>query len=193
MSRRRMMMLQNASKENWDFNWNYKQGLLSKYAPNTRFSGNGAEELTDKGLLLTANGGNADYVIYEFLPLRSNKAIYEVLITVDTFGESDGLVMSLSQGDKGCQIYVQNNAVCYEAGKNVNDTPKIISQMPIALNTEYLIRLEYDNVSGNKITVNDTSVYEGSKFSSYWCTKNLIKQQKSGSTYLKEVRFKHIA
>ena len=195
MNRRRMMMLQNASKENWDFNWNYKQGLLSNYLTTT-FSGEATETMTEKGLFLEVNAAelsSTNYVRYEFTPSNSNKAVIEMLININKFAKQDGFRILLSQGNKGCQLYIQEGYIGYEAGLNSVGTPVFISKIPLALNTDYLIRIEYSITFGNRITVNNALLYEGSIFSSAYCTHNRLYQQKDGSTYIKEVRFKHIA
>ncbi len=198
MNRRRMMMLQQNKGFDWDFDWSYKEGLLSNHLA-TRFSGVGAkEELTENGLLLEVSTevfANTNYVRYEFAPLNSNKAILELLINVNNFSawNGEGFRISLSQGSKGCHLYIQDGYIGYAADTKADGEVNFVKKFPASLNTDYLIRIEYDIAVGNKVTVNDTLMYEGNNFSTAYCTANRLYQQKSGSSYLKEVRFKHIA
>ena len=191
---RRLMMAQQKS-ENWDFSWNYKQGLLSDFLPLKKTGNTPTETMTEKGVLISANQLSTN-ITYATIPPTSNVAVLEIKFEIKTMVDTSpttGFRLRLSNGVKGCQLILNGaSKIGYESGNNLNNATFIVKK-PLDTDTEYLIRMEYDINNGNKVTVNGELLYEGKAYSQYWCTRHSIMQQEWGSTYLKEVRFKHIA
>ena len=190
---RRLMMVQTVNSENWDLNWNYKQGLLSNYLT-AEIDGGATETITDKGLLLTAidTGNDKSHAGFVLPTKTSNRAILEILFEIERFSDFDGFYMRLSQGTSGCAVFIQKEYLGVEYGGTAYG-PVFMVKQNLSKNTNYLLRLEYDSQEGYKITLDSQLIYQGKLFSNYYCTQNMLRQQRGGRTYLKEVRFKHIA
>jgi hypothetical protein len=144
-----MMMLQQNTAENWDFSWDYKQGLLSEHLTLSKTNDTLTETITEKGMLIFAvPSSNMQYAL---LPHTSNAMVFEIKVEVQSFhtGQSAGFRVAISNGSKGCQIFINQSLIRYESGAKTNsNSPTFIAEKAIQANIEYLIRIEYDVNNG---------------------------------------------
>ena len=190
MRRRTMMESQiGGSSGTWDFEWNYRDGLLSDNGWTKTISGTASESIDDTGLILRSSIGS--YVRLSNSNFIMPVGVLEVVCAIPEYSAINGnqnLRISLSNGTNGAQVYVNTDFW------RVMDSTAAGSGTPVApfsANQEYTIRLELDNESFY-VFVNDALTYEGSSSSIVYCTRTSLwsQNQGGGASIIKSIKIK---
>lgn len=191
MRRRAMMEYQNGgSSGTWDYEWNYRDGLLSNNGWTKTISGAASESIDDTGLILRS--GASAYVRLSNSNFIMPVGVLEVVCAIPGYsnnGGSQNLRISLSNGINGAQVYENTDfwrVMDSTLAPNTN-TPVA----PFSANQEYTIRLELNNESFS-VFVNDALTYEGSSSSIAYCTTTSLTSQNQGggASIIKSIKIK---
>lgn len=184
-----MMAVETKEKSDWDIEWDYSMGLLEDNGFEKTIVGlSPSSIMTDDGQLLKVTN-REDYVMLAPPITTCKKAVAEAIANFNDITTRNGFRFLLSNGEYGCQLFVNKSkgmSMLYDNGVE----SKISIFNPIILNTDYKIKMEFDENTGNKIYINDELVYETTNFSAYYCTNNRLFQQSVGATYLKSLKYK---
>ena len=157
--------------------WNHTDG-----APEDKgltFSGTaGTSVLQDNGLLLSPGA--------EYKPplLSASSSVMECVFVIPTFATYQyGFLMQLTNGTKGIRISCYLNQLRYN-----NNTSNNITVANLETNTEYTLRIEWDDTTGADVYLNGERVITGGS-TVYTLGENMIRQTHSGTTLLKSVSF----
>lgn len=187
MRRRAMMAPQIVGA--WDYEWNYRDGLLSNNGWTKTISGAASESIDDTGLILRS--GASAYVRLSNSNFIMPVGVLEVVCAIPGYsnlGGSYNLRISLSNGINGAQVYANTGFW------RVMDSTTVDAGTPVApfsANQEYTIRLELDNESFS-VFVNDALTYEGSASSIVYCTTTFLMSQNQGggASIIKSIKIK---
>ena len=184
-----------ADTEAWDYEWDYSKGSLTDNGFTFK---NGYDEwkneLTEKGQLVSYIGSRNSYAVQGIynpkgFATTTTHAIIECIIEIKTLSQNStyGFVMDLSDG---------TNTACIIAGSaGFKYNNNIIA--PIAVDTEYKVRLEFDTENGVKCSIDGKEVLDTVEFamaglSSQAGTVNCLKQVATGATYIKSVKYREV-
>ncbi|MGM9625595.1 MAG: hypothetical protein ACI3XM_07790 [Eubacteriales bacterium] len=78
-------------------------------------------------------------------------------------------------------------ALMYTAGASISDN---ITISRINIGETYKLKIEFDETSGVRISLNDQLIYETDVFSSYYCTGNRFFAQDACCFRLRSVRYR---
>ena len=168
-------MMDESPVQDWDIEWNYRNGLFADNGFDVLVSGNASETLLSSAVQLTA--ATKGYVRISVPGISTcKKGIAEAEFSIMSMNtQSNGFRFLLSNGTYGCQTMVCKSgsdiALMYTSGVD-SDTPVNISLCTINIGEMYRLKLDFDETSGNRIYVNDRLLYETDVFSSYYCTGN---------------------
>lgn len=178
----------------WDVAWDYTMGLPEDNGFTKTVSGNSPQaEIQQDGLRITVAMGT-DYIRYEPTDYPTcNEGIWEIELSFAKLPFNDGVRMILSDGEKGCQIYVRATssdgqyAVLYNTGSGQT---QILNVNP---NAQYILRIERRN-GHNTVYIDDIQVYESDVESTSYTLGNRLFFHKSPlDTTLKSMKFKKIS
>ena len=184
-----------ADTETWDYEWDYFKGSLTDNGFTFK---NGYDEwkneLTEKGQLVSYIGSRNSYAVQGIynpkgFATTTTHAIIECIIEIKTLSQNStyGFVMDLSDG---------TNTACIIAGSaGFKYNNNIIA--PIAVDTEYKVRLEFDTENGVKCSIDGKEVLDTVEFamaglSSQAGKTSCLKQVATGSTYIKSVKYREV-
>jgi hypothetical protein len=189
--------LPDADTETWDYEWDYSVGSLTDNGFSFYNGYNEwKNEFTEKGQLVSYIGSRNSYAIKgTYNPINfattTTHAIIECVIEIKEF-ETDtsvdqGFVIVLSDGTNSAPIYADNNGFKYN-GKTI---------APIALNTEYKVRLEFDAENGAMCSINGKEVLNTVEFATASTLimvgkNNALTQIATGATYIKSVKYREV-
>lgn len=178
----------------WDVVWDYTMGLPEDNGFTKTVSGNSPQaEIQQDGLQITVALGT-DYIRYEPTDyLTCNEGIWEIELSFAELPIVNGVRMILSDGEKGCQIFIRaisyygQYAVLYNAE---NIETQILRADP---NVQYILRIERRN-GYNTVYLNDAQIYESDIESRNYTTGNrLFFQSSPFDATLKSMKFKKIS
>lgn len=178
----------------WDVAWDYTMGLPEDNGFTKTVSGNSPQaEIQQDGLRITVAMGT-DYIRYEPTDYPTcNEGIWEIELSFAKLPFNDGVRMILSDGEKGCQIYVRATssdgqyAVLYNTG---SDQTRILNVNP---NAQYILRIERRN-GHNTVYIDDIQVYESDvESTSYTIGNRLFFQRSPLDATLKSMKFRKIS
>lgn len=142
----------------------------------------------DKGLTYTGTEGKAvmqsDGLLispgaaYQPPVLAAGKASVECVFSSPNFGDYYGFRLQLTNGTTGIRISCYDNALIYNQGTDNNLTIASLST-----DTEYTLRIVWDEESGADVYLNGESVLTGGK-TSYALAENLVSQVSGGGAIL---------
>ena len=179
-----MMAAQQGGGESWDIDWKYQDGPLEDNGFVKTFSGSASATMLHDGLHLQAAGG---YIRFSPSVEFSKKAILEADFSSIYFAYANGFRLTLSNGSLGCHIYVNNGAVLYNNGSEID----LLELQRISENENVKLRME-KYPDKNIVYINGVEVLNTKTLSSYYCVKNALFQQSSGETVLKSLRYKFL-
>lgn len=189
--------LPDADIETWDYEWDYSQGALTS---NGFTFANGfrewTDEFTENGQLVSYIGDRNSYAIQgTYSPTAfaktTNHAIIECVIEIKEF-ETDtnvdqGFVICLGDGTNLAAIHVDAQGFKYNEG----------TIAPVARDTEYTVRLEFDSESGAKCSIDgkdrlNTVEFLRASLINSLKAENSLKQVATGATYIKSVKYREV-
>lgn len=174
----------------WDYEWNYRDGLLSNNGWTKTISGAASESIDDTGLILRSDlgGDTGSYVRLSNSNFIMPVGVLEVVCTITGTSGSYNLRIGLSNGTNGAQVY-ENTGFWRVMDSTTVDRGTPVA--PFSANQEYTIRLELDNESFS-VFVNDALTYEGSASTIvYGAVTHLMSQnQVSGVSIIKSIKIK---
>lgn len=193
---RRRMLMQPIRQPviDWDVVWDYTMGLPEDNGFTKTVSGNSPQaEIQQDGLRITVAMAT-DYIRYDPTDYPTcNEGIWEIELSFAGLPINEGVRMILSDGEKGCQIFIRaisgdgKYAVLYNAE---NIQTQILRADP---NVQYILRIERRN-GYNTVYLNDAQIYESDIESRAYTTGNRLFFQNSPiDATLKSVKFKKIS
>lgn len=193
---RRRMLMQPIRQPviDWDVVWDYTMGLPKDNGFTKTVIGNSPQaEIQQDGLQITVALGT-DYIRYEPTDYPTcNEGIWEIELSFAELPVNSGVRMCLSDGEKGCQIFIRSisgdgqYAVLYNAE---NIQTQILRVDP---NVQYILRIERRN-GYNTVYLNDAPIYESDIESrAYTIGNRLFFQDSPIDATLKSMKFKKIS
>lgn len=172
-----------------DVSWDYTMGLPEDNGFSREIYNDAASVLTDDGVMLQAS--SYAYIKYTFPVKTAKRAVVEVVVQFkDISATQNGFRLLLSNGSYGNEIFAKISGGSPSILYATNSINGKMLKRDLDLNTDYKIRLEFDEALGNKVYVNDLLVGEYEEFSTYYCKSNALFQQDSGTTLLKSLKYK---
>lgn len=189
--------LPDADIETWDYEWDFSKGDL---ASNGFTFGDAYKEwtteLTENGQLVSYVGSRNSYAVQAvYSPVAFAKtttnAVIECVIEIKEFetptSVDQGFVIMLSDGTNVAAIHADDTGFKYNEGYIA----------PIALNTEYKVRLEFNAESGAKCVIDGKQVLDTVEFvrlsvMNMIGKQNALKQIGTGATYIKSVKYREV-
>lgn len=193
--RRYLIALQ---KKSWDIVWTYDMGRLADNGFSEAITGNASGLLKNDGYYLTSYNSEAlDYIRFRPSVTTCLGGVVEVQIKILEFAPRfNGFRLTLSNGIEGAQIAInKGNLYVLKEGETATGeasyaSPSICATLNV--NTDYLLRMEFDINNGTKVYLDNILVYDKKNFSNVYCTINNIYQQSGGQTILKSLKYKFI-
>jgi len=179
--------------------WNYSLGRVPSNDDMIKTGTTGSKSITfdqNRGMYITG-GSSSDYV--KFVPTEYHtckKAYVEVVFTITTIVDTGSLTVRLSNGVDGVNysmgmVSVDEGVLAfrlmYKTGDN--DGNVIIPQFTPEFNTEYKMRVEYENNGTNKVYINDTLINETQDIATKWTTANRVMAVGGASVYIKSMKW----
>lgn len=188
MQRRRGMIKLQEQSSDWDYEWDYTQGLLSSNGFTKTISGTeAAEALQEDGVLISSAFGS--YIRFDAVQPTMSVGVGEYLVVLNESNATgaQNLRLCLSNGTNGVQVYVNSSR-----WRIMNrDNPSAGTIIANAVNGEtYRVRLELGETASD-VYINGTKVAENVPNSStIYCPANRLFQQNGGSTLVQSVKYK---
>lgn len=178
--------------------WNYSLGRVPSNDDMITTNTTGSKSITfnqNLGMYITG-GSSSDNVI--FAPTEyptCKKAYIEITFTITTIEGTGSFAVRLSNGVSGynCSmgmVSVNNVLVfrmMYQTGDNYETV--IIPKFTPEFNTEYKLRVEYENGGTNKIYINDALLHETQEVTTKWTTANRVMVVGGVSVYIKNMKW----
>lgn len=176
----------------WDVVWDYTMGLPEDSGFTKTVSGNSPQaEIQQDGLRITV-AGVYDYIRYNPTDYPTcNEGIWEIELSFAKLPLIEGVRMILSDGEKGCQIYVRATGDQYAVLYNTGSVQtQILNVNP---NAQYILRIERRN-GHNTVYIDDIQVYESDVESTIYTLGNRLFFQRSPlDATLKSMKFRKIS
>lgn len=176
--------------------WNYSLGRVPSNDDMIKTGTTGSQSITfvqNRGMYITG-GSNSDYV--KFVPTEYHtckKAYVEVVFTITTIVDAGALTVRLSNGVDGVSysmgMVVDNDVLVFRLMYKTGGNNVIIPQFTPDFNTEYKMRVEYENNGTNKVYINDTLLNETRDIETEWTTENRVMAVGSVSIYIKNMKW----
>ena len=176
--------------------WNYSLGRVPSNDDMIKTGITGSQSITfdqNRGMYITG-GSNSDYV--KFVPTEYHtckKAYVEVVFTITTIVDTGALTVRLSNGVDGASysmgMIVDNDVLAFRLMYGTGGTNVIIPQFTPDFNTEYKMRVEYENNGTNKVYINDTLIHETRDIETKWTTENRVMAVGGVSVYIKSMKW----
>lgn len=186
-------MKEESPSQYWDIEWTHKKGLFANSGFDVQVKLNSYETLLDKAVQLkSATEGYIRIAVSGYPTCRKGVAEAEFSIT-EMNTTTNGFRFLLSNGAYGCQTMVFRSGsdvvLMYNAGANKSDN---IFISKINIGETYKLKIEFDETSGARISLNDLLLHETNKFSKYYCTGNRFFAQDACTFNMYAVRYKFL-
>ena len=198
LDRRKMMlsaMMAESPSQYWDIDWTYKKGLFANSGFDVIINKIASETLLENAVQLYSESDAYIRISVPEYP-TCRKGVAEAEFTVTEIGSNfsaNGLRLLLSNGTYGCQTLLKksgsNIVLTYNNGKTNND---IIIISNINIGEAYKLKIEFDETSGNRISLNERLLLESDKISMYYCTGNRFFAQGACTINMHAVRYKFL-
>lgn len=177
--------------QDWDIEWTYKNGLFADNGFDVQTKLQASETWSDDAVQLkSATEGYIKIAVSGYPTCRKGVAEAEFSIT-EMNTTANGFRFLLSNGAYGCQTMVCRSGsdvvLMYNAGA---DASKNINIGRINIGETYRLRIEFDETSGVRISLNDRLLVESDVFSAYYCTGNRFFAQDACTLNMYAVRYK---
>lgn len=161
-------MAQKPSGEQWDYVWNYTDGMPEDNGATKVVSGSPTINMTPEGLEISTTSNH--YVAYRYPDYQSNSGVIEVVFTAsENLGTGNNLRAGYSDGEKGMQICTPSGIVA-PYGRS---TPSA----ELATNQINTIRV---SLRSNKFWLNGEVVGEVNYYTDYSTNTQVMIQQSGG-------------
>jgi hypothetical protein len=187
--RRRALMAQKPSEEQWDYVWNYTDGMPEYNGFVKTKTGSASSTMTENGVVLTVPEPSIDYVIYSFPITQTISGIVEVEVRFDflpSSNTSQGFRLCLSNGTTGGQIMCPNKGLCLMTSNTPSSAEKITD---VSTGLWYVIRIVLRGpvfdvyLNGSKIVSNRNNL-------SIYASQTRLMQQAGGQTTIRSIKYK---
>ena len=196
LDRRKMMlsaMMAESPSQYWDIDWTYKNGLFADSGFDVIINKIASETLLENAVqLYSESDAYIRISVPEYPTCRKGVAEAEFSIT-EMNTTANGFRFLLSNGAYGCQTMVCRSGsdvvLMYTVGA---DASKNINIGRINIGETYRLRIEFDETSGVRISLDDQLIYETDVFSYYYCTGNRFFAQDACTFKMHAVRYKFL-
>lgn len=179
--------------------WDYSLGRVPSNADGITTETTGSKTITfdqNRGVYITGGSGESENI--RFIPTEyptCKKAYFESVFTITDIENTGSYAIRLSNGINGVNYVVgmvyENNVLVfrlmYKTGDN--DTIVVIPQFIPEFNTEYKIRIEYEDGGTNKVYINDALIHETQDIATKWATENRAMAIGGVSVYIKSMKW----
>ena len=185
--------MQESPSQDWDIVWTYRNGLFADSGFDVQTRLQASETWSDDAVQLkSATEGYIRIAVSGYPTCRKGVAEAEFSIT-EMNTTANGFRFLLSNGAYGCQTMVaksgSNVALMCNNGNTAGNT-KFISNINIG--ETYKLKIDFDEMIGNKIYLNEQLIYETDVFSRYYCTGNRFFAQDACKFNMYAVRYKFL-
>ena len=145
----------------------------------------------DKGMYVTGGTNNSSYARFEPVTYTTMKKGYcEAVFTVTAASDTAAVNPRCSNGTSGWSVLVtktnqDGQVVAYKKTTATN----ILTGTTWVVNTEYTLRIEYDESGKNRIYLNGVQIFETTEMSTYYTTFNRLFVQGAISAYVKSIKW----
>lgn len=187
-----LLIKEKLQQQKWDFEWDYTKGLMSQNELTTAITGTAGETLESNGVLLTSLSQPENRIAVIPPVTFSKKAVMEITAEFKDIVHSDyGVRWILSDGDKALQVFVNKNYISVEESDSREVYINSVNILPVSLNRQYKVRLEFNVDTGCKVFVDNSLLYNKFAFSKHYITSgNKFYQQDGGATLYKSIKYK---
>ena len=179
--------------------WDYSLGRVPSNADGITTATTGSKTITfnqSRGVYITGGSGSSENI--RFVPTEyptCKKAYFESVFTITGIEDTGSYTIRLSNGTNGVNYNVgmiyENNVLVFRLLYKTGDSDNwvIIPQFIPEFNTEYKIRIEYEDGGTNKVYINDALIHETQDIATQWTTENRAMAVGGVSVYIKSMKW----
>jgi hypothetical protein len=187
MQRRRALMAQKPYGEQWDYIWNYTDGMPENNGFTKTATGGSYSYLASDGVVLCAIG--AFNIQYVFPVQQTINGVVEIVVKFDSTPSDDivqGFRFCVSNGSDGGQIMCPTKGLCLMTSSNGNYAEKIAD---VSTGVWYVIRISLKGPVFDVYLNNEKIVADRANLDLF-ATQTRIMQQAGGQSTLKSIKYK---
>lgn len=159
------------------FDWSFEDGMLEDNGY-TYTGTDGAAAMEAEGLSLTSGA------LYVLPKATAHHATLEIKFKIQEFATRYyGFCPRLTNGTKGIKVSIYNGKLFYNQATSNN-----LSVADLAVDTDYTLRIEFDETTGGNVWLNDEQVITNG-FTNYELPENVLYQEHSGKTLLQSIKY----